>query len=268
MKKQKTGATEILTVGDVTTALDPQYLNCIFVADLSWEWSWKLDNFREMFTVSDPRRQTVTRTLVSMRPSPSRIPVEDAYPEISPEECTSSPESFGDIDISRIDPRFFVRNQAARQAIRSEIFSLLAGKPGAIPPLTIIEVSDMVRKHRSRISTTLVVRLKSNNIANAMLGIRGDVMEGSNFHSLMSAPTADRHLLRVLLSMAAANKFRAVTCDISQASLQSDSFMDKDKFIALPPNCVRLNGLRRGGHINTESPIGLGYKSQFAFFTS
>ena len=129
-------------------------------------------------------------------------PSKDKYPEIRSETCISSPIEFGDIDLARIAPRFFVRNDAAIQAIRSEIFSLLTSKNDRVSPIVIVCVDDPSHRASKKIPTSLAARLKANNMAKARLCLRGDVMKGGGFASFTSAPTADRQLLKIILTLA------------------------------------------------------------------
>ena len=144
-------------------------------------------------------------------------------------------------------------------------FPLLSSKPGDVPPLTIVDTWDAEHKYRKKVPTTLVVRLKSNNVVKARLCVRGDILAGPSMHSFLPAPTAGRNLLRILLSPAASWKFRITTVDISQAFLQADKLLGRDKYLALPPTCLKLNDLKWDGHIQTDTSQQLGYSSRYAF---
>ena len=90
-------------------------------------------------------------------------------------------------------------------------------------------------------------------------------MAGNSTHSFLPAPTAYRHLLRILISLEASWKFQVLTCDISQDFLQSDKLPEKDKYLVIPPACIKLNGLKWDGHIQVDNSQQLGYRERYAF---
>ena len=131
--------------------------------------------------------------------------------------------------------------------------------------MTIVDLQDPAQAKRKRVPTTLKVRLKTNNLVKARLCVRGGVMKGSQSHSFLSAPTADRHLLKILLSIAAWKYYEVVTCDISQASLQPDYLPENQKYIALPPPCVVLSSLSWDGTMSSESVAKQQRNERYAF---
>ena len=244
----------------------PLFVSSIWSADSQWCYDWFLDSVRSNAILSDPNFQSVNRTSSSIFLSsngPQKLAV--PYPEVNKERCLSSPEEFGDIDLARIAPKHYTQNAAAVQAIRAEIFSLLTSKNDKLSPLIIIRVDDAAHTGRKKIPTTLVVRLKSNNMVKARLCLMGDTMKGGAFPSFMSAPTADRQLLKVILSLSVQLAYDVITCDISQAFLQSDFLPDRDQYIALPPSCITLNSMTWDGIVHSDTPKTSPFLSKFAF---
>ena len=58
--------------------------------------------------------------------------------------------------------------------------------------------------------------------------------------------------------------FDLITCDISQAFLQSDLLLGKDQYLAYPPSCVSLDSLTWDGAIHEQNKASP-FQSRFAF---
>ena len=56
-----------------------------------------------------------------------------------------------------------------------------------------------------------------------------------------------------------------ITCDLSQAFLQSDLLLDQDQYLALPPSCVSLDSLTWDGVIRSDNLNKSPFSSKFAF---
>ena len=87
------------------------------------------------------------------------------YREATAESCLSQTEELGDIDLVPISPIHYTKNAAAAQAIRPETFILLTSRNDKSPSLTIVRVGEEAQSTRMRLPTTLVVCLKSSNMA-------------------------------------------------------------------------------------------------------
>ena len=81
--------------------------------------------------------------------------------------------------------------------------------------------------------------------------------------SFLSPPTVDRSILKVVVSLAATLGYRIESCDITQAFSQSTTMATVGQYVALPPPCVILSGLKWDGLIISE-PDDVP-KSEFAF---
>ena len=119
----------------VKMAMGPIYVCSLMESGNAWGLHWYIDQIREVFLSSPPKENKGNHHKSTLQCPFIKQSIEAIYPEISPEECISSPESVGDIDLARISPRYFIRNPAACQAIRAEISPLLSSKPGDVPPL-------------------------------------------------------------------------------------------------------------------------------------
>ena len=157
------------------------------------------------------------------------------------------PQEFEGVDLSRIPPRIYIQNASARNAIQLGIMGLLTGtakEPEA--PLIIVSLSDPKVKNIPRYHTTLAVRLKGNGKMKAMLCLRGDTM-GVRFSSFVSAPTVERSMVRLLISMAATHQWYVIMVDVTRAFLQSQKLALIDQYIALPPSCIHLGNTNWNG---------------------
>ena len=143
----------------------------------------------------------------------------------------------------------FLKHDSSRNAIRNGIYGLLAGtNAGPKAPLGIISLPD--RRFSGLIGhhTTLFVVLKGNGHIEASLFLLGDRV-GMGFSSLISAPTAGRSMLRILLSTAPLNDWGAIMVDITREFLQSQSLALKDRYIAIHPPRIALAIAEWGGGI-------------------
>lgn len=172
---------------------------------------------------------------------------------VTVEECTTEASEFEGADLSRLPPRKYLASNAAKNAIRKEIFGLLKGRVGHEPPLSIVSRSQKQSCPGECVPTTLIVRLKPNGVVKARLCVRGDCMRGSQ-RQFVSAPTADRCLIRILLSCASSYEFEVLVCDISQAFLQADVLPANERYYLYPPACIELKSDVWGGSI-LEKPL-------------
>ena len=112
--------------------------------------------------------------------------------------CIADPEDFSGADLPRLPHKRYLTSFAAQQAIRNEIFGLLKGRIGHVPPLEIVGSQKSSTPLSPCYPMTLIVRVKPNNQVKARLCVRGDCMIGTQ-RFFMSSPTADRCLNRILL---------------------------------------------------------------------
>ena len=186
-----------------------------------------------------------------------------SYPDVDPAKCIADPIDFEGVDLSMIPPRKYLSHEPSLASIRMEIFGLLTAGSGREAPISIVRLDDRERSKRARIHTTLIARLKPNRAIKARLCLRGDRIAGTVM-PFASAPTADRSLVKILVSHAALWGFPIVMRDISQAFLQSTTLLDSGKFIAIPPACIRIKENAWKGEIlqtaskeNGENKYGL-----------
>ena len=172
----------------------------------------------------------------------------------SDEECAVDFSSMNGIDLSRLPPKVYLRNDAALKATRREIYGLLTGSSSSIAPMIIISLTDPLFLHVPRYPTTLVVRVKQTGLVKARMCLRGDRMSTTH-HSFLSSSTIGRSIVKVMVSLAATFQYTIAACDITQAFLQSTTMDVADQYVALPPPCVILSDLKWSGLVASEPDV-------------
>ena len=169
----------------------------------------------------------------------------------------------GGIVSARIHPKAFAGNETTRNSTKSEILVMLTARPNHVAPLTIIYSRPPIHAKRRRVPETSAARMGDNNIAKSHMRVRGCVVKGGPFHNPTSTPTEDRVLVRLLVSQAVLRNYDISPCDIRRAFLQADSLAESERYIAVPPACVRLYSAHwdgplivgRGGKKTWKSPF-------------
>ena len=123
-----------------------------------------------------------------------------------------------------------------------EILGLLYGaSKDSGPPIEIISLTGPLFRVAPRYHTTLVVRLKGNGKMKARLCLRADTI-GVRFSNLVSAPTVEPTMVRILASTAVTNRWDIVTAGVKRAFPQRQHLAINGRYVALPPPCLNLEG--------------------------
>ena len=88
---------------------------------------------------------------------------------------------------------------------------------------------------------------------------------GGGHRFFMSSPTADRRLIRILLSVSSKLKYPVAMCDISQAFLQADVLPMAGRFYAAPPPCVQISSTEWDGRLLEQPPPVRRRSTRFIF---
>ena len=242
----------------------PIFCSSIFIAENSWSYNWFLENrISTQMGSLDHFPFPLDRWNQDQMIYLSSPLCSEESPD-QPQDCTAAPNEFSGADLSRLPPRRYLASLPAQQAIRKEVFGLLKGRIGQVPPLEIVDSQHEQFIKGPCYPMTLIVRVKPNNQVKARLCVRGDCV-GGHQRFFMSSPTADRSLIRILLSVASNLSFDVVICDISQAFLQADVLPIADRFYAIPPPCIKFSPREWGGEILTTPPPAKTISNRYLF---
>ena len=142
-------------------------------------------------------------------------------------------------DMSRLPPRVFRKIPAAISALKTEIEGLLVKDAKGQSALKEIELRDPRFAHLPKVFTTIVIKRKSSGIFKARLVLRGDMVPIA-MQQFLSAPTAARCMVRIVLSIASTMRFRVGTVDVSMAFLQADIVNPEERIVAILPSWIPL----------------------------
>ena len=124
-------------------------------------------------------------------------------------------------------------------ALRKEIDGLVKPDAAGNPGLLEVDLSDERYKTIPRVFTTIVMKIKACGLFKARLVLRGDMVPLASQHFL-SAPTASRAMVKIILSLAANLGFTLGTVDVSMAFIQSDVVHPDERLIAIVPDWIPL----------------------------
>ena len=134
----------------------------------------------------------------------------------------------------------------AREALRAELYGILALDPNKVPIGRIVSLSDPKYTRVDRLHTTIATKIKPWKGPKCRLCIRGDQQSLINA-AFTSSPTASREYLRILaMTYCNEEQFVFEMTEVSRAFTQSGYFHVQDRIVALVPKCVCLCYLLRG----------------------
>ena len=124
-------------------------------------------------------------------------------------------------------------------ALQKEISDLLRRDTNGQSALVEVDLKDPALVKLPKVFTTIVVKRKATGIFKARLVLRGD-MAPTATQQFMSAPTAARSMVRIVLSLASNLRLTLGTVDASQAFLQSDVVHPSERMVAISPRWIPL----------------------------
>ena len=115
-----------------------------------------------------------------------------------------------------------------------------------------IQLSDPQYRSLPKVFTTIVVKRKACGLFKARLVLRGDMVPLA-VQQFLSAPTAARRMIRVILSVAANLYLKVGDVDVSHAFLQADVAHPEERMVAILPKWLPIPW---AGKILTDQQTG------------